>query len=152
MSAAARRSAARLGLHGQTPGGFRWSASYALASTTDHTTLNRGPPATSTIDYALSAPRNVVDASIGYTRDRVEVDLQVRWQSSFIDYRPTGASFYLQPVEVRNYVTANARVAYKLTDRLTAALTAQQFNTSRLYQTAGPPVERRIIASLTARF
>ena len=140
------------GLRGHTPGGFRWSASYALVTTTNHTTLNRGAVATSAIDYALSAPRNVVNGSIGYTRERVEVDLQARWQSSFIDYRPTGTSFYLQPVEVRNYVTVNARAAYKLTDQLTVALTAQQFNTSRLYQTAGPPVERRIIGSLTARF
>jgi iron complex outermembrane receptor protein len=141
-----------IGLRGQTQSGFRWTASYALVSTTNHTTLNQGPVLTSAIDYALSVPRHVVDLGIGFTRDRLELDLQGRWQSSYMDYRPTGVSFFLQPVEVDNYVTVNGRAAYKLTEQLTAALTVQQLNTARLYQTAAPPVERRIIASLTARF
>jgi len=108
--------------------------------------------ATSPIDYALSVPRHVLDGSLGYSWEKVELDLQARWQSSYLDYRPTGVSFYLQPVEIQNYVTVNGRAAYKVTDKVTAALTVQQLNTSRLYQTAAPPVERRIIASLTARF
>ena len=141
-----------LGLRGQTPGGLRWSASYALAATTNHTTLNTGPQATSPIDYAMSAPRHIVTGGLGYNWERVELDVKARWQSSYMDYRPTGVGFYLQPVTVQNYVTVNARVAYKLTEQLTAALTAQQLNTARLYQTAAPPIERRIIASLTARF
>jgi hypothetical protein len=31
------------------------------------------------------------------------------------------------------------------------ALSGQQLNRSRIFQTAGPPVERRILLSLTAR-
>jgi iron complex outermembrane receptor protein len=141
-----------LTLKGQTAAGIRWNAGYALVTTTNHTTLNQGPFTTSAIDYALSVPRNVIDAGIGYTWEKLELDLQGRWQSSYLDYRPTGESFFLQPVEIHNYVTANARAGYKLNEHVTVALTAQQFNTSRLYQTAGPPIERRIIASLTARF
>jgi iron complex outermembrane receptor protein len=139
-------------LRGESPSGVRWNASYALVSTTNHTTLNRGPLATSAIDYGLSVPRNVISGGIGYTWDRVELDAQGRWQSAYRDYRSTGFGFYLQPVEIRNYLTINGRAGYKLNEHVTLALTAQQFNTSRLYQTAGPPVERRIIASLTARF
>ena len=50
-----------------------------------------------------------------------------------------------------NYVTLNARVGYRVTDWMLLALTAQQFNQSQLYETAGPPVERRIIASFSLR-
>ncbi len=31
-----------IGLRGQSPAGIRWGASYALVSTTNHTTLNQG--------------------------------------------------------------------------------------------------------------
>jgi hypothetical protein len=55
-----------------------------------------------------------------------------------IAWRRLGASYHLQPVEVRNYVTVNGRPACKLTDQPTAALTVQQLNTSRRYQTAAP--------------
>jgi hypothetical protein len=42
-------------------------------------------------------------------------------------------------------------VGYRLTDSLTLALAAQQFNQSQLSETAGPPVQRQIIVSLTLR-
>ncbi len=58
----------------------------------------------------------------------------------------------MQPYTVNNYVTMNGRIGYNVTDHVTVALSAQQFNTSRLYQTSAPPVERRIIASLTVRY
>jgi outer membrane receptor for ferrienterochelin and colicins len=72
--------------------------------------------------------------------------------SSYLDYRGTATSIYLEPIEVRNYLTMNRRAGYKLTDSVTLLLTGQRFNTSRLYQTAAPPVERQLIVSLTARF
>jgi hypothetical protein len=58
----------------------------------------------------------------------------------------------LQPIEVRNYLTLNARIGYRLVEHVTLAVAAQQFNTSRLLQTEGPPVERRVLASVTAGF
>ncbi len=141
-----------LSMRGHTESGFRWQLSYAYVATTDNTSLNQGPFVTSTIDYARSVPRNVVTAGFGYTRDRLEMDLLGRWQSSYRDFETTSSQLLLQPVEVRNYVTLNARAAYRLTENLTAAVTAQQFNMSRLLRTAGPPVERQIIASITVRF
>jgi outer membrane receptor for ferrienterochelin and colicins len=97
-------------------------------------------------------PRNVVIAGFGYTKDRLEMDVLGRWQSSYRDFQISSAPLLLQPVEVRNYITLSARIGYRLTDNFTAAVTAQQFNESRLLQAAGPPVERRIIAGVTARF
>jgi iron complex outermembrane receptor protein len=97
-------------------------------------------------------PENVVIGGIGYSRDKWEIDLQARWQSSFQDYQPIDSGFALQPVMVNNYVTMNGRIGYRLSDHVTLALAAQQFNVSRMYQTAAPPVERRVIATLTVRY
>ena len=138
-----------IAIKGQAPSGFRWNASYALAATTDHTTLNAGPVPTSVVEYAHSAPEHVVIGGIGYTRDRLELDLMARWQSSYLDFRLNPGRTAFMAVNVDNYVTMNARAGYRLTDTLTVALIAQQFNQSQLAETAGPPVQRQIILSLT---
>lgn len=143
---------AELGLKGHSANGFRWSASYAFVETTNGTTLGIAPITTNPVDLAHAVPRNVITAGIGYSRGKLELDLMGRWQSSYLDLQSTGVAAFLQPVEIDNYITLNGRVGYRLTDNVTLALTAQQFNTSRLLQAAGPPIERRIIASLTAHF
>lgn len=141
-----------IGIKGHSASGWRWNASYAFVATSDHTTLNQGQAVTSTIDYARSVPQDVVTGGVGYSQDKWELDLEGRWQSSYQDFQPGGNELILQPVVVNNYVTLNARIGYRVTDHVTAALSAQQFNTSRLYETSAPPVERRIIASLTLRY
>ena len=140
-----------LEVKGQNVQGFRWNASYALAATTNHTVLNDGAMPSSIVEYAHSAPENVVIGGIGYTRDRLELDLVARWQSSYLDFRLNPDRTALLPVDVDSYVTMNARVGYRLTDAVLMAVTAQQFNRSQLIETAGPLVERRIIASITVR-
>jgi iron complex outermembrane receptor protein len=140
-----------LALKGHGATGFRWQASYALAATTDHTVLNRGAAPSSIVSYARSTPAHVVIGGIGYSRDRLELDLLARWQASYLDFRLSPDRSALLPVDVDNFVTLNARIGYRLTDALSVALTAQQFNQSRLVETAGPPVERRVIASVTVR-
>ena len=141
-----------IGINGHAGSGWRWNASYALATTTDHTTLNQGGLITSAVEYAQSAPRNVVIAGIGYSQGKWEADLQARWQSSYLDFRMGAGLTGLQPVTVQNYVTANGRIAYRVLENVTFALMLQQFNQARIAETAGPPVERRVILSATARF
>jgi iron complex outermembrane receptor protein len=140
-----------IGIKGHASSGFRWNASYALAATTNHTNLNTGPSPTSVVEYAHSAPEHVAIAGIGYSRDRLELDLMARWQSSYLDFRLNPDRTAVMAVNVDNYLTMNARVGYRLTDTLTVALTAQQFIQSQLVETAGPPVQHQIIVSLTAR-
>jgi hypothetical protein len=81
-----------IGLRGQSPAGIRWGASYALVSTTNHTTLNQAALPTSAIDYAASVPRYVVDGNLGYTWGRVELDLQERWHRDMVSKVPVKAS------------------------------------------------------------
>jgi iron complex outermembrane receptor protein len=140
-----------IGVKGHSASGLRWNASYAFVATTNHTVLNEGPVATSAINYAHSTPEHVVTAGIGYTWERLEFDILGRWQSSYQDFQST-VGFYLEPVQIHNYVSLTARAGYRLTDHVTLAATVQQFNVSRELQAAGPPVERRVIGSLTAHF
>ena len=141
-----------IGLKGHAESGLRWDVSYAYVVTTDDTLLNKGGFVTTPIDYAHSVPRHVVLGKIGYTRGPLEMDLLARWQSSYRDFQSTPSILALEPVEVRNYLLLSGRIGYRLTDRITAALSVQQFNTARQLQTAGPPVERRAIVSVTAEF
>jgi iron complex outermembrane receptor protein len=142
-----------IGIKGASPSGFRWNLSYSYVATTDNTVLNNGLAPLNAVNYARSVPRNVVIAGFGYTWDRWEFDLLGRWQSSYLDFRSTPAALApLEPVEVRNYLTLNARVGFRVVEHVTLAVAAQQFNTSHLLQTQGPPVERRVLASITAGF
>jgi outer membrane receptor for ferrienterochelin and colicins len=137
-----------LGIKGHSPSGFRWNASYSFISITDHLAINQGG-IFSPQNYAQGTPTDVLVLGGGYTYQRWEFDLQSRWQSWFVDYRPNTETGMLMPVRVGNYLTADARAAYRLTDNVTLALSAQQFNVSHLLVSEGPPVERRVFLTLT---
>ena len=138
-----------LGLKGQSAAGFRWNASYTFELISDHTTLNQ-VALTSPQNYQDGTPTSVVILGGGYTRDKLELDAQGRWQSRFTDYDYTVRG--LAPVYVKDYLTLMARVGYNLTDHVTVALVGQQLNVSRLIESAGPPVERSVIGSVTVHF
>lgn len=142
---------AEVELRGHSPGGLRWNASYSYISITDHLATNQNG-LFSPQDYQHGTPTHVVVAGVGHTFDRWALDLQGRWQSRFTDYSANAAQNELVPVSVGNYVSLHGRLAYKVTDNITAALTAQQYNNSRLLQSAAPPIERRLFLTLSARF
>ncbi len=141
-----------LGIKGHSASGWRWNASYALAETTDHTSLNQNGIVTSTALFARSTPGHVIIAGLGYTFDRWEADLMARWQSSFLDVRAGPGLSPVQLVNIDNYLTVNARIGFNVTDNLTLAAVAQQLNESHLITTGGAPMERRLIGSATVRF
>lgn len=146
------RSAAHgleLELRGQTEGGFRWKASYSYISIYDHTSINRDG-FYSPQDFAHGTPANVLVLGAGYTYGRWEFDSLSRWQSTFLDYRVNATDPSLTPVRVNNELILNARVGYTIAPGVTLSLVGQQLNAARQYQAAAPPVERRVILSLTA--
>jgi hypothetical protein len=99
---------------------------------------------------AEGTPIHAVILGLGYTIQKWEFDAQGLWQSSYTDFDlgPLGP----QPVPIGNYVTMNARIGYRVTDYLTLAGTAEQFNVSRLLETAGDYVDRRFFASASVHF
>jgi outer membrane receptor for ferrienterochelin and colicins len=142
---------AEFALKGASEAGFRWNLSYALVTTSDAVPASTAEHPNGAAEFAHAVPRHVVIAGIGYARDRFELDLVARWQSSLRDFRIGSDGLTLMPVEVGNAITMATRFGYRLSEHMTASVTAQQFNRSRLIETAGPPVERRIIVGLTVR-
>ena len=136
------------GLRGHSPAGFRWNASYSFISINDNLAINQGG-LFSPQNYTQGTPTHVLVLGGGYTFERWEFDVQSRWQSWFVDYRPSVQTGLLQPVRVGNYITADLRAAYRVTDKVTVALTADQFNVSHLLVSEGPPVERRVFITVT---
>ena len=139
-----------IGLRGRSPSGFRWNASYSYISVSDRLSINRNGYY-SPQDYRRATPAHIVVLGGGYTFGPLELDVQSRWQSGFRDYRADPNALELRPVEVGNQLRVDARVGYRLTDTLTVALTAQQFNVSHQLRSSGSPVERRIFLGLSAR-
>ncbi len=139
-----------LGLRGKTDGGIRWNASYRYASITDDITASAAAIPKSETRFAEGTPIHAVILGLGYTIQKWEFDAQGLWQSSYTDFDlgPLGP----QPVPIGNYVTMNARIGYRVTDYLTLAGTAEQFNVSRLLETAGDYVDRRFFASASVHF
>jgi hypothetical protein len=56
------------------------------------------------------------------------------------------------PVNIDNYVTLNARIGYSVTQHLTVAVAGSQLASNQLNETAGLPVERRVLFSATYGF
>jgi iron complex outermembrane receptor protein len=140
-----------LGIKGHNTSGWRWNASYALVATADHTSLNRGALPSGVVTDANSTPEHVVLLGVGYSWERLEADLLTRWQSDFLDFRLTPDRSALTRVTIDNYVTMDARIGYRVLDNVTAAFSVQQLNAPHLVESAGPPMERRVIVSITVR-
>jgi outer membrane receptor for ferrienterochelin and colicins len=138
-----------LEIKGRLPSGFRWNAGYAFNEINDNLLPGQ---ANAAFNYSQSTPRHAVVLGAGYSRGPWEADAQVRWQSSFMDYKVgTGPSDQI-PVFVGNYITANARVGYNITENVTLAIAAQRLTQRKQMQSAGPVSERRVIVSATAGF
>ncbi len=140
---------AEIGLRGKTAGGMRWNISYRYASVTDD--INSFFTANDSTRFNDGTPRHAVIAGLGYTIGPWEMDVNGRWQSSFTDFQGS-ATGPVAPFIVGNYVTFNARVGYNVTSYLTLAGVAEQLNNSRLIESAGDTVDRRLIASATVKF
>jgi iron complex outermembrane receptor protein len=139
-----------IGLRGHSESGWRWNASYSFISISDHLAINQNG-IYSPQNFALGTPTHAVVLGGGYSIGKWELDTQSRWQSWFLDYRANPDDVTLIPIKVGNYFTADARAGYRLTDNITVALSAQQFNVSHLLVSAGPPIDRRVILTITVR-
>lgn len=131
--------------------GYRWNASYALASVQDDTpdTVTANAPS---ISYQRQTPVHAVILGAGKTWGRLDLDGQARWQSHYQDFSFDPQSFTMQSVTVPNYVTVNARIAYRVTDGLTLSATGDQLLQHRQMQTGGLRVERRLLAGIRVQF
>lgn len=139
-----------LSIRGTIGDAWRWSASYLRQRVTDE--LGPLPAQFTLVDFEHTTPDRVLTASVGWTRGPWEVDGYARHQSRFAQFafNPRPFGYALAPVP--SYVALDARVGYRLSSRMTLALSGQNLGRSPQRQSTSADVERTVLASLTMRF
>jgi iron complex outermembrane receptor protein len=128
---------------------WHWDLSYTPEIITDH--FNPTSPTSLTgADFQHTNPNHIVKANLGWAHDQWEVDLHGQYQSQTFGLVSNGLGATLAPIS--NWFSTDARVAYKLTDWATLAVSGQNITQSTQQQTAGPKVERVVFGSLTFNF
>jgi iron complex outermembrane receptor protein len=148
-----------LAIEGRLGDAWQWSVGY-LQLDVDDDFAPQFPAGWTYVNFEETAPRHNVNASLAWTGGPWDVDLRLQYLSDFMSVRyddeyifnffvPT-APTVLYPVS--GYVTVGGRIGYRVNDKVTAALSVQNLFNDEQRQTAGPDVERRVMASLTYSF
>jgi outer membrane receptor for ferrienterochelin and colicins len=140
-----------LQISGRLPEGWRWGASYTPEVVHDHFFPGETNLSSDT-DFQHATPRHVVNANLGWSRGKWEIDGFLRYESHFLGFLPKPPLLLPTLVPVNDYVTIDGRVGYRLTDRVTLALSGQNLQRATTQQTSGPNVERRVLATVTVKF
>jgi iron complex outermembrane receptor protein len=135
-----------IGVQGKLDDAWRWSASYRLERIDDNYGSS-GSGRNDLISYKDTTPEHVVKAGLGWNMGDWEADLFLHYQSNTSGLRSMGQRRDLVPVGA--YATADARLAYRLTDNVTLAVSGQNLIDSPQQQTSGPQVERQFFVTLT---
>jgi outer membrane receptor for ferrienterochelin and colicins len=135
-----------------THGDWRWSGSYTPMRIDDR--LDAGYNVQNTqVDFENTTPRHVLNASLGWSRARWEVDGFLRYQSSFDGVAGLGDGSVVGVLEpISDYVTLDARVGFAVNRHITLALAGQGLVHSEQRQTSGVDVERRLSGNVTVAF
>ncbi len=136
---------AEISLTGTFSGDWRWGLSYTPETITDH--INPGFPLLVTlVDFQHTHPMHVVNANLGWAKGPWEIDGYLRYELLFDGIQGASAA---QPagtlVRIPDYVSVDARIAYRVTDNLTLALSGQNLLELPQRQTSAAMVERRIL-------
>ena len=128
--------------------GWRWGANYRLEVVTDH--FDPGNGGTDFTDYQHTTPVNVIKTNLGWSGGNWEIDGYLQYQTATYGLLPSGSGTRLSRIPA--YAAVDGRVAYKLTDHATLALSGQGLTQQNQTETSGPPVERRVLATLTVKY
>lgn len=137
-----------LALSGVAGEHWRWGVSYTPQQVRD-----RFPDSYAVsfglVDYEHTTPLHVVNANLGWARERWEIDAYLRYQSTFSAIDGTATNGLR---EIGDHLVLDARTAYRINKYVTVAVTGQDLTGSRQRQTSGPLIERRVFATMTLAF
>lgn len=122
---------------------WHWDIGYRAEVIHDH--FSPGYSLQNTLrDFADTTPVHVINAHLGWARGPWEADGYVRFESDFdsITTLPTQVDGRL--IRVPAHASVDGRVAYRVTDTLTLAVSGQNLFDSPQRQTSAPEVERRV--------
>ena len=128
---------------------WRWSLSYRAEFVSDDF-VPSAKGGVSFLDFEHTTPKHLVKASVGWTQGDWEADAYASFQSNTSGLQPGGFGTVLVPVGA--YVSVDGRVAYRLTDWATLAVSGQNLLQSPQRQTSGAAVERQVFATLSVNF
>ena len=129
---------------------WRWGLSYTPEFIHDNFNVFF---ATTDTDYRDTLPFHVVNGNLGWSSDKWETDGFFRYESNFYSVGSSSGVGSGGPilVRIRNYVSVDGRVAYKLTKDMTLALSSQNLLHNNQHQAVTPNVERRVLCTLTIK-
>lgn len=128
---------------------WRWSLSYRAEFVIDRF-FSWGVGGTNDADFQHTTPKHVIKTGLGWTQGAWEADVYLGYQSNTLGLQPSGFGSELVPVGA--YVSLDGRVAYRLADWATIAVSGQNLLQSPQQQTSGPDVERRVFATLSVNY
>lgn len=128
---------------------WRWGFSYKYQNVDDRFDPAYPLEATFT-DFDHTSPRHIARANLGWQSGPWTADTYLRFQDRTGGILTAGFTSTL--VEVPSYVSVDGRLAYRVDERLTLAVTGQNLTRSEQRQTSAPAVERAVFATLTFGF
>ena len=128
---------------------WRWSFSYR-AEFVDDNFLPFAVGGVDIVDYEHTTPRHLIKAGLGWARGSWEADAYLGYQSTTSGLRMAGYGTGLVPVGA--YAALDGRLAYRLADWATIAVSGKNLLQSTQRQTSGPDVERQVFATLSVNF
>jgi iron complex outermembrane receptor protein len=133
-----------VGLDGRLVEGWTWSVSYRYEIINDD--YVRGLVRTDLVNYQDTTPQHVVKAGLGWSSGPWEANAFLHYQSESAGLRRVGLFRVLVPVQP--FASVDARLGYRLTDRLTLAISGRDLFNAQQQQTSGPDVQRQFFVSL----
>jgi outer membrane receptor for ferrienterochelin and colicins len=139
-----------LQLKGTPAKNYHWSVSYRLEKISDQFTQNALDGA-AYVDYDDTTPLHLVKGNLGWANNKWEIDSYLQFHSNAEGLVPA-AKVGTTLVPFAGFVSVDGRVAYKLSNRFTWAVSGQNLIRSSQIQTSGPAVERGVLGTLTFDF
>jgi len=139
----ARSYGVELSAAGRLPFGFDWGAEYRLA-------VVEGDLAPAVINYLDASPRHLLSARLGWGGGPYRADLFLRYATTMSGYRDMGQRY--AAVTVDDYISAGARLAWRLDEKLTLAVEGSDLLHERQRQSIGLPARRQLYLSLRVDF
>lgn len=139
-----------LGLKGRTGAGLHWGIDYAFHKTKDDYFTTEVTGFTTVL--GSGTPRHKINANLGYTIGAWEFDGYLQYRSGVKLAFDPSVSGRTGVGKVDPYLMLDGRVAYRMTDTITVALSGIGLDGSSYQTGLLPPAERRVLLTLSADF
>lgn len=132
------------GLAYKAQSGLKLDANYTFADIIEHADV------TGEALDKKGTPRHKVNLHAGYTIDRFELDGYGHYVSRIYQQDLSGPTAGM--VAIPGYFEFDARVGYRLTESVTAALSGTSIDLAHHQEDSGPAVDRRVLGTISVKF